>query len=1204
MRVTIDLMKKSTQIIDLSNVINPRVGDDDLLLPLHIIYGDNQTDMRGKDVEFLSNDPNKKNIYIAGTCNTNTPGDNLYTGDLTFRFPAGTFKADGTYDPDKTMFRIVDKETQKVISSVNVKITVMKNSIEFDFDPDKSSYDSRAETMLQDFHDKGQAMLDDIKSLNDQAKSNVSGDTAATAKEAKQQADTNAGDISDLKGEVAGARGRFADLPGREDAQDTAISQKETIVNANANYVALQQKDAQQDAIIATKAQIDQFTTFSKQTLERLGSIDAQPKYYDTVDAMKAANPNGTNELCETVNDGHRWLYINGAWQDCGAVTDNAFKAARDASQDVLYGQSILDWQKNASSGSIVQATEDFAQYQDKPIMHLHSVQADDYVFLKSQVTEVKASKISVQCPVMLRNAQAPWIGFIEINQFAPEDDPINGTNWRSNSIRLGFNSQDLSLYQFGHCDLKPETNRIQVLIGINGIGDAYVGTPMINYGENYLPYTPQDLESDRQSEKKIAATEAQNLLYGSQLEDFQLSSSDGVTQAITSLAEFPGVRILHIKSDNTVYLTHFLPVENSSVALQLPVKASNATISIKRYKDFAEQNQVGNELFFNLSKDAKINKFENIKLEDTTRYIVLTVAINAGSEIYMGMPKINYGAHCIPYDFYEISSHYNEPTIIPVGDGGYDATSLIFTRNDDGSISYDTYNHHAAYANVDYNIVPITSKIISLKLNYASTDQLYIQLRFNKDPLVDDGFSSKTYTLPNTDSEAREYKIENIHVPDGATSFFVRIYPKDGTKGWFKDLTINKGVTVSQTSITTERDLMDQITIPRLYIQGDAYSYNNIHPFEYFTSKEKLGGYINYDIQGDSSRGYVKTNFKIKLFNDAEGKEKLKVKMKPTWSKDNKYNLKANWIDATQARNVVNARLIRDAVALTPLENPKQTAPILQTEGLGQIDGFPIEVYFDGNFYGLFTLNTKKSEVTFNMDSKVDTNEVISTELGAKNFTNDTKTIDGASWSTEIHDKANDTLKANLANFFKFVNTSSDDDFKAQIHNYIDVKSVITEMLFGWLSHEYDYYSKSELLATWNNGAYWYLIPYDLDSTWGLFWDGSKISLDDTLFSLDPKHPGSYIISDENKLHERIFTLFKDDFKKQGQLLRSTVWTNAAIINKFKMFIDDIPESSFRKEREQYSYIPSLKLTSFKQIQSAVIERGNELDSFLAQLS
>ena len=306
MRVTIDLMKKSTQIIDLSNVINPRVGDDDLLLPLHIVYGDNQTDMRGKDVEFLSNDPNKKNIYIAGTCNTNTPGDNLYTGDLTFRFPAGTFQADGTYDPDKTMFRIVDKETQKVISSVNVKITVMKNNIEFDFDPDNSSYDSRLETMLHDFHDKGQTMLDEIKDLNNQAASNVSGDTATTANAAKKQADQNAGDISDLKGEVAGARGRFADMASREDAQDAAINQKESIANANANYILLKQKDAQQDAILAQKA--------GKFELEdKLAQMNLQPEIYADLNAVQAAYPNGATKLIAT-SDGYLALYLNGQW--------------------------------------------------------------------------------------------------------------------------------------------------------------------------------------------------------------------------------------------------------------------------------------------------------------------------------------------------------------------------------------------------------------------------------------------------------------------------------------------------------------------------------------------------------------------------------------------------------------------------------------------------------------------------------------------------------------------------------------------------------------------------------------------------------------------------------------------------------------------------------------------------------------------------
>ena len=334
MRVTIDLMKSSTQIIDLSSVVNPRVGDDDLQLPLHIGYGDSLVDMRGKDVEFLSQDTSNNNIYIAGTVNTNTPGDNLFMGDLTFRFPAGTFKTDGTYDPDKTMFRIVDKETQKVISSVNVKITVMKNSIEFNFDPDKTSYDSRLETMLNDFHDKGQTMLDAIKNLNDQANSNVSGDTATIANEAKQQAKANAGDISDLKGEVTGARGRFSDLPGREDAQDTAISQKETIVNANANYTALQQKDAQQDAELTQKA--------GKFELEdKLAQMSLVPEAFENETALKAKYPNGKEGIMVTADTGHKYIWSNNAWTDAG-VYQSAGIAKGAVKYDNLDDQSKI----------------------------------------------------------------------------------------------------------------------------------------------------------------------------------------------------------------------------------------------------------------------------------------------------------------------------------------------------------------------------------------------------------------------------------------------------------------------------------------------------------------------------------------------------------------------------------------------------------------------------------------------------------------------------------------------------------------------------------------------------------------------------------------------------------------------------------------------------------------------------------------------
>ncbi len=58
----------------------------------------------------------------------------------------------------------------------------------------------------------------------------------------------------------------------------------------------------------------------------------------------------------------------------------------------------------------------------------------------------------------------------------------------------------------------------------------------------------------------------------------------------------------------------------------------------------------------------------------------------------------------------------------------------------------------------------------------------------------------------------------------------------------------------------------------------------------------------------------YPKKNFTIKLFKDSERNQKKKVAFK-NWGEQNKFCLKANWIDISHARNVVSARLWGDVV-------------------------------------------------------------------------------------------------------------------------------------------------------------------------------------------------------------------------------------------------------------------------------------------------
>lgn len=1163
-------MKKSTQIIDLSNVINPRVGDDDLLLPLHIIYGDNQTDMRGKDVEFLSNDPNKKNIYIAGTCNTNTPGDNLYTGDLTFRFPAGTFQADGTYDPDKTMFRIVDKETQKVISSVNVKITVMKNAIEFDFDPDNSSYDSRLETMLHDFHDKGQAMLDEIKDLNNQANSNVSGDTATTANAAKKQADQNAGDISDLKGEVAGARGRFANMAGREDAQDAAINQKESIANANANYAALQQKNAKLEG---------RQTALSLEYQSKLAQINVNPEFATDINELAAKYPNG-KEGVFILNNGHTAIYQNG-WQDSGhsiTVGSFQFKAFVDVNE-VTAPYDSLD---TLPANSVVFYAPDVTDR-----------------FLASPTIDRKAAII-----VITMGADASYTkNYSHIQQVIDRDSGVKYTrsSW----------------------------------IGWDGNGD-------------WFPWHSDNFD-------KAIMRGTQNLMYGQ-----DISNWTPHVQGVAIISDDPNVQfantpIMHIESSKADQTSGFVSspvlVDEKIISVQLPEMIvgqdyPNSHVYISIFP-LAEGESVGEQavnqkaISFPLGNSTMgLSKFENIKLPDGTKKIALGVNQDGIGHLFFGIPAVNYGPKCIAYSPSSIASDLERL------DKRIDTNFKLAQMNSQNLLyGQDIRNWSsdvqgevslATEADKQFNETPImhikgtatgqnnnwisspieiNNDVISLQLPQMSENEVFGQSNVylsllpmaEGENFTDDSVNKKViaYTLGN--SSLSLSKFENIKLPADTKRLVIRFTQQGVGDLYFGIPVLNYGsscVPYNEVQLGKHIDRSDAV-VSQLYISADSsetgYDKTPVS-FKLVRKSDIDYGYLNFDIQGDSSRGYPKKNFKIKLFNDPAGKSKLKMRLFPSWQKTNKYNIKANWIDATQSRNVVNAQLIKDAFATTGVD--EQSKKLLESEDLGQINGVPIEVYFNGAYYGLCTLNTKKDELTFGMDSKDMTNDVLSTELAAKDFMNSSKKVDGNDWSSEIHDDASDTVKAGLASLQNFVTTSTDVDFKAKLQDYIDVKSVMIEVLYGWLSCEGDYYSKSELLATWNSGKHWCLVPYDLDTTWGLTWNGTNVDINDSWFSFSNTNAdNSAITHSGNLLHERVIELFSTELKALAKQLRASVWSNQNIIDKFKTFMDAIPESTYKRDHERWSEIPSLKTTDFKQIQSAVIQRGQEFDDFLNKI-
>mgnify|MGYP003288399724 CR=1 FL=1 len=74
-----------------------------------------------------------------------------------------------------------------------------------------------------------------------------------------------------------------------------------------------------------------------------------------------------------------------------------------------------------------------------------------------------------------------------------------------------------------------------------------------------------------------------------------------------------------------------------------------------------------------------------------------------------------------------------------------------------------------------------------------------------------------------------------------------------------------------------------------------------------YISKTLSFHAYIEIKCQGNSSMSYPKKNFTIKLFEDADRTIKQKIAFK-NWGKQNKFCLKANWIDISHLRNIVSA--------------------------------------------------------------------------------------------------------------------------------------------------------------------------------------------------------------------------------------------------------------------------------------------------------
>lgn len=317
---------------------------------------------------------------------------------------------------------------------------------------------------------------------------------------------------------------------------------------------------------------------------------------------------------------------------------------------------------------------------------------------------------------------------------------------------------------------------------------------------------------------------------------------------------------------------------------------------------------------------------------------------------------------------------------------------------------------------------------------------------------------------------------------------------------------------------------------------------------------------YIKIKPQGTSSLAYDKKNFTITCFEDEDYTQKQGIDMLRGWGEESKYCLKANYVDPSQAANVVAARL---AGEMQRMYGCFDGAP-----NNGCIDGFPIVVYLNEEFNGLYTWNIPKADWMFAMDSDNPNHIVMCAEttLNVKGMFTQLSNEDD--WSVEVGPE-NGTAYSKLDRLIEFIMDSTDEEFVEHFGEYLDLDSCLNYYCYALCSAAEDNWGKNMLIATYD-GLVWYPSLYDLDATWGARWTGVDMT------------PSDLALNDyqckENLLFERMEKLYADEIHERYCELRETVLSNNHVINSFEEFINQIPTELYERDKEKWPETAAFK--------------------------
>ena len=351
---------------------------------------------------------------------------------------------------------------------------------------------------------------------------------------------------------------------------------------------------------------------------------------------------------------------------------------------------------------------------------------------------------------------------------------------------------------------------------------------------------------------------------------------------------------------------------------------------------------------------------------------------------------------------------------------------------------------------------------------------------------------------------------------------------------------------------------------MPVLYLWGDLSAINKDVAGTFTYKYGDNTGTSTLKWQGNISAHFPKKNFTWnKISTPFEAKE--------GWGVQKKYCLKANYIDPSQARNIICARLWGRVVA------SRHTVPteLVNCPNYGAIDGFPIILVINDEFHGLYTLNIPKDAWTYNLTD----GWLIQAEEKADVSSNDTSKLlmDGTDFTIDENPSEDDeeTIKTAFKAMLDAVIACDGTDWST-VEEYLDIPSAIDYMCFSMMITDHDGIVKNHHYVSYDKQKF-YISDYDMDAVLGNSYDGKTM--------LSEQYRPTLNMQGNHPIFAKLYQYRKEEVITRLKRLIGSVITPSTLSTTFSQYLNAIPLAVRNADSAKWGTMPATTVDGFMQI-------------------